>query len=227
MRRRDVLRIGGAVTTAVLAGCLTGDGGTSRDESAADSGTDEDPSPPWSRSETVYYPGHAKGMQMIGMARPDDRAIALTYTYPERFWTVTGTRTERVGVDEQYNGVHLMASVWDTETGTVLPVESGLRFEVRGDDGTITERSPWPMLSQQMGFHFGDNVALPGNGTYSVVVDAGAMNLERRGALAGKFERSRTVSFEFEFSRPERNTIGLRKFQDRRGTRGAISPMEM
>jgi len=220
MRRRGVLRACGSALALSLAGCtLT--------ESDPDPETADDPSPPWSRDEGVYHPAHTKGMKLIGVEEYDDRSVALSYTYTERFWTVTGRRTQRVGIGADYNAVHMMVSVWDTETGTVLPVGTGVRLTVERDGGTVTDRAPWPMLSQRMGFHFGDNVDLGDQGVFSIDVEVGTTTIPRRGAFAGRFEESGTVSFEFDFRRSVRNQIGIEKFFDRRGSPGAAPPMEM
>jgi hypothetical protein len=216
MKRRDVLRASGIATTTALAGC-TG---------LFETRPVNEPPLVENRPDAVYYPTHVEGMEMIGMAQRDDRAVGLMFSYPHRFWTVTGRQTERVDITED-DSVHLMASLWETETQTILPVESGLRFEIKQDGETVTERAPWPMLSQAMGFHFGDNFPLPGDGTYTVVVDIGAMNLNRLGAFDGKFEDSGTVEIEFEYSSSERDEIMFQQFDDQQGQRGAVEPMEM
>lgn len=219
MQRRTFLRVGSGIAGSMaIAGCLSRLG--------IESQSAGQPSLLQNRPDAVYYPTHVEGMNMVGMTQQGDRAVALSYSYAHRFWTVTGTRTELVEVEAD-DSVHLMASVWDTETGTVLPVESGLRVEIRQDGETVTERAPWPMLSQPMGFHFGDNVALPGDGTYTVVVDVGAMNLTRRGAFDGKFGNPETIEVEFEYSQAQRDEITVRQLDGRQGARGAVSPMEM
>jgi len=218
MRRRDVLRAGGPALALALAGCTLND---------PDPEVEEDPSPSWSREEEVYHPAHRKGMTLVDTAEHGDRTVALSYTYAERFWTVTGGDIQWVGSGEGYNAVHMMVSVWETETETVLPVDSGLRLRVERDGDRVTERAPWPMLSQKMGFHFGDNVSFPGQGTFTVAVDVGTTTIGRRGAFAGQFENAGTVTFEFDFRRGIRNKIGVEKFFDRRGSRDATAPMNM
>jgi len=222
MRRRDVLLAGSTGIGLSLAGCTLGFSDPEPEVSA-------DPSPPWSQDGRVYHPAHRVGMKLIDTAEHGDRTVALSYSYAERFWTVTGTRTQRVGIDDEYNAVHMMVSAWDTETQTVLPVGSGLRLRVeRVKNGeVVTERAPWPMLSQKMGFHFGDNIYFPGQETFRVAVEVGATTIGRRGAFQGEFENSGTVTFEFDFRRGIRNEIGIQKFFDRRGSSGASQPMEM
>jgi hypothetical protein len=225
MKRRHVLQTGGGAVLTALAGCL---GGDSTDDSESEF---DDPSPPWSLSDAVYHQAHRRGMKMIGTAQHDNRMVGLSYTYAERFWTVTGTQTQRVGADNGYNSIHLMASVWHADTGTTLPVDAGLRVTVKRDGETVTERSMWPMLSQQMGAHFGDNIPFPDQEEYTLVVETGVPTVRRLGALDELSETPGTVQFEFEFSRSTRNTIRVEPSGSQplesRGEADALAPMEM
>lgn len=174
----------------------------------------------------IYHPTHATGMNMIGMKRTGDRVIALLSTYPHRFWTITGMRTERVRV--QYNdSIHLMAAVWDAETKTPIQFDSGVRYDIRQNGSTVAERVFWPMLSQQMGMHFGDNVVLPGDGRYTVRVEVGPMSIDRTGSFTGRFDSSATVEMEYLYKRSYQNSIPNRIFEDNAGELGAVDPMNM
>lgn len=226
MRRRAFLQCGSASLLSVLPGCLSENAAEETGSEDSESEFD-DPSPPWSTPDSVYYQGHRKGMKMIGTAQRDNRTIALTYTYAERFWSVTGEKTQRVAVEDGYNAIHLMASVWHTETNTVLPVDSGLRVSVEQNGETVTERALWPMLSQRMGFHFGDNIEFPSQEEYSLVVDIGNTTIERFGPLSNTFQESGTVSFPLDFRRTKRNEIPISDVLNRRGENDALSPMEM
>ncbi len=170
-------------------------------------------------------------MAMIGTAQKGDRTIGLSYTYAKRFWTVTGNQTKRVAVEDSYNSIHLMASVWDTETGTVLPVDSGLQVTVKRDDEKLTQRAMWPMLSQQMGIHFGDNFLLPSQEEYSFVIDSGKPTVQRLGALEDRSKDPITAQFSLDFTRSTRNEIPIepRGAQplESRGEPDALPPMEM
>ena len=178
------------------------------------------------RPKAVYVPTHVEGMKMIGTKRVGRRTVALFYSYPHRFWTVTGSDRQKVDIGRD-DAVHLMASVFDAETDTVLPAGSGVRFTITRDGETVDGRSPWPMLSQNMGFHFGGNVPLDGNGTYTVEVQLGALGLTRTGAFSGAFEESDSVSMTFEFSESTLNEIPYRMLEERKGNHGAVEPMEM
>jgi hypothetical protein len=82
------------------------------------------------------------------------------------------------------------------------------------------------MLSQPMGFHFGDNVTLDGEGTYAVTVETSAPSVRRTGSLEGVGGRG-TFEFEMEYSREKMNDVMVTRLPDRKGTEGAVSPMEM
>ena len=82
------------------------------------------------------------------------------------------------------------------------------------------------MLSQNMGFHYGDNFALEGDGTYDVEVSVGAMDARRFGPLKGRFEEAASATIGFEFSSNERDDIAFRCL-DQAGEAGAVDLLEM
>jgi hypothetical protein len=178
------------------------------------------------RPDAVYYPTHVEGMEMVGTTSAGDYTIGLMYSFPHRFWTVTGTTTEKVSIRDE-DEIHLMATVWDDDTGTVLPVGSGLSMTVERDGETVTRKSPWPMISQNMGFHYGDNFALDGDGTYTVTLDIGSMNVSTLGAFDGRFGESASGTVEFDYSTDERDDLKYETFEDRQGEQGAVDLMEM
>jgi hypothetical protein len=216
MRRREVLGGLAGAGAAGLSGCL----GLFETESARQA-------PPLveDRPDAVYYPTHVEGMEMAGMKRQDGYACALTYTYPHRFWLMTGTRSERVDIADG-DSVHLMPVVWETETG-IVPPDVNPQVAIERDGGEVAQFAPWPMLSQPMGFHFGDNVGLPGNDVYDVTVSIGSPSTRRTGAAA---DATGNVEFEFEFDYREGN-VGAISYRDipsdTEGTPGAVEPMDM
>ena len=216
MNRRDILRAGGTCLAAVSAGCT----------SLFQMTNSRSPPLVEGRPETIYVPTHIEGMKMIGTKQVGRRTVALMYSYPHRFWTVTGSDTKKVEIGRD-DAVHLMASVFDTETNTVLPTGSGVRFKITKNGNTVDNRSPWPMLSQNMGFHFGDNIPLDGNGTYTVEVQLGSLGLTRTGGFTDAFGQTGSVSMKFDFSESTLNEISYRMLEERKGNHGAVDPMEM
>ncbi len=222
-----------------IVGCLGDDDGTG-DERGTDGtdGTDgaggdesDDVLPDLPRVEdppdAVYVPTHREAMEHFPTVRAGEYAVTPMITYPHRFWLVTGDRAEAV-LPESERGVHLMFTPWDPETGTVLPVDAGAEVRVARDGETVDRRAPWPMISQSMGVHFGDNVPLPEDGTYTVEIDLNPITTRRTGAFDGRFEARETATFEFAYDEALRRRLidEVHYFDEGLwGERGAIEPM--
>ena len=251
MDRRTFLRAGTAAS-AVGAGFLAGCSGLFSVQTGY---RERMPPLPENRPAAVYYPSHIEGMEMVGVSdgaagadsgtadtTNSDRTnrsngssdgskmsagyrCALTYSYPHRFWTVTGTRTERVPIEDD-DSLHLMVSVWDPATG-ISPMDANPTVTVSKGGESVTTLSPWTMLSQNMGFHTGDNVALPGAGDYTVAVEVPPTSARPTGAFAGRFGSRRSFEFSLTFDPEKVSDISFEELDERAGTRGAVEPMEM
>ncbi|WP_135827150.1 iron transporter [Halorussus ruber] len=217
MQRRDFLRAGATLGLAGLAGC-TGMFET-RSATSSQFTTVEN------RKEQVYYPTHIDGMEMVGMGGKDRYKVGLMYSAPHAFWTITGTDTNLAQVGEEATA-HLMASIWDTETETVLPT-ANVSAKVLKDGEEVDSRSLWPMLSQNMGYHFGDNVTLDGDGTYTAKLSIGAMQARGMGPFEGAFGEQTTIDVEFEHTREKLGGLPYEQLPDKKGTPGALDPMDM
>ncbi|MFB6096158.1 MAG: iron transporter [Haloferacaceae archaeon] len=214
MRRRELLGGLAATGAAGLAGCA----GFDLQQPTRAPPLVED------RPDAVYLPTHVEGMNVPGTASGGPYECALTYSYAHRFWLVTGDRSNQVHIEDS-DSMHLMPIVWHRETG-IVPPDLSPKVRIRRDGEDVTSLSPWPMLSQPMGFHFGDNVALPGEGTYQVEISVGEGSADRTGSLAD----AGPASFEFSmpYSRSKKEEITYRDLpSDRQGTAGAVPPMEM
>jgi hypothetical protein len=245
LSRRAFLAAGAAATGA-LAGCIGGDdedgNGNGGNETNGDEGDGEPSSPdvvdssnaPTTPSvenppDAVYLPTHQESMEHLETVEAGEYAVMPMLTYPHKFWLVSGTEREAVAPDS--TGVHLMATVWDAETGEVLPVDTGAQLRLTRDGDLVDQRAPWPMISQTMGFHFGDNVPLPEQGTYAVEFDLtpiGGDTVRKTGEFADRFTEPRTVRFEFEFDQAFQESVvnGVEYLdEDRWGEPGALDPM--
>mgnify|MGYP000418680014 CR=1 FL=1 len=216
MKRRGLLRAGGALALAgSLAGC----------SSLIETRAAGVPPVPENRPDGVYHPSHVEGMSMIGTTTSGDYALGLFYSYPHRFWNVNGNSVSLTEIDED-DAVHLMASVWDPETETVLP-DTGLSLEIYRDGSLISQEAIYPMLSQPMGFHYGANFGLEGDGTYTVRLSVGAVSTRRTGGFAARFAEPSTAEIPFEYSESAKNEISFQVFDEEVGTPGAVDPMSM
>ncbi len=229
-RRTFVSRIGTAAGVIAIAGC------TGRDDDGDDDGEDVDVAPDFVEVEEppdgVYVPTHREAMRMLDPVAVGDVAIAPMLSYPHPFWIVAGDGEESIERVEPDGGrgVHMMFTLWDRETGIVLPVDDGAELRVRRDGEQVgSPLSPWTMISQGMGFHFGDNVSLPADGTYTVEIDLPPLSTRTTGDLAGRFEEPETATFEFEYDEAFRSEVigGVEYFDEEVwGRRGAIEPMD-
>lgn len=253
MDRRGFLRAGTAASAAG-AGLLAGCSGLFSVQTGY---REQMPPLPENRPAAVYYPSHIEGMEMVGVKTIDGNGAnatsatngtdsggtsrsngsggdsgtaggyrcALTYSYPHRFWTVTGTETEKIAIEDN-DSLHLMVSVWDPATG-VFPLDTNPTITISQSGDSVTTLSPWTMLSQNMGFHTGDNISLPGAGDYTVTVDVPPTSVRRTGSFEGRFDSQRSVEFSFTFDPGTVNDIMLDRLGEKAGTRGAVEPMEM
>ncbi|WP_228546253.1 DUF7350 domain-containing protein [Halegenticoccus tardaugens] len=177
------------------------------------------------RPRAVYVPAVTEGMGHYGHAHTESYGVMLSYTYPHRFWTLVGDRREKTIVESE-DSLHLMASIWDHHSETVIP-DSEVTIEILRDGDLVTEEVAYPMLSQEMGVHYGDNYALDGNGQYTARVRVGGTQLRQTGAFEGRFDRLETATFDFEFDSDEMYDLPLTELPERAGTRGAVEPMDM
>lgn len=227
-RRRFLLQTGAAAGAVAAAGCTleVDDDGTSSDPSG-------DPAMPQfyeiqDKPDAVYLPTHREAMRMLEPVEAGEYTLAPMLSYVHPFWIISGDEIEREEPDDG-NGVHLMILVWDTETEVVLPVDSGAQLRLEKDGEQVgSPRTPWTMLSQQMGFHFGDNVPLADDGTYTAELTMPPLDVRTTGDLEGKFAETETASFEFEYDQEFRDEVVTEvEYLDREewGEPDALEPM--
>lgn len=217
MDRRRFLATGGALASVGLAGCRS----MFQTRSARSPPLVED------RPDAVYVPSHVEGMQLVGTGRAGDYEVALSYSFPHRFWLVNGDKRNKVDISGE-DSLHLMTTVWDGDTGMVLP-NGAIRATITNDGESITSgRSLWPMFSQNMGIHAGDNISLDGTGTYTVELTVPPLSTRRTGAFSDRFGESGTASFTLEFDQSAlEEQISFETLPDRQGERDALNPMAM
>ncbi|WP_265107945.1 iron transporter [Halosolutus halophilus] len=218
MNRRGFLRGAAVVGGVATAGCLERLG--FEEQSAwANPPLVED------RPDVVYLPAGSEEMATYGRAVDGDYALEVSYTIPHRFW-IPGEGGSRVDVEPD-DSLHLMLTVWDRETDTVLPVNVQYEILREGDPIDGVGSSPWPMIAQRMGFHYGDNVPLPEEGAYTVRARVGPVDAVRTGAFEGRLDTTATLAVDFEYARSDVHDIDVELVdEDRRGTRDALPLMD-
>jgi len=206
--RRRLLRAGGIASLTSLAGCLgvLDDGG--------DGSNDGKP-------EGVYVQPTVERMATAGTAEAGEFAFGVMWTTPHQFWTPT---QNELSEQPKTGSVHLMTNVWDPETRTVLP-ETGLSVEIYRGDEFVHQEVIYPMLSQRMGFHYGANFELDGDGTYEVRPSVGGLPIRRTGAFEGRFAAPATAAVEMSFTEATREQVAVEEI-DKGGQPGAVEPMD-
>ncbi|QAU14312.1 hypothetical protein EKH57_02910 [Halorubrum sp. BOL3-1] len=231
-----MLALGATVGVGALGGCLTDSGEGAPDDGSesgaggggSDGGDGAAPSLPTVEDPpaATYVPTHFEAMRRLDPVEAGDYRLEPMLTYPHRFWNVTGDRIEAAEPTDDHD-IHLMVTVRDAETGRILPADTGLRVTVGREGESGTPHTPWPMVSQEMGFHFGDNLSLDGDGTYEATVRVGAVDARKTGSFTGRFAEPATGSFAFEYSRAFRESVidGIAYVQEESdwGARGALS----
>ena len=211
--RRRVLEGATIAGGLAVAGCTSngGDDGTDADGDAVDADDGDDGNDRLAFPEiedppaAVYRPTHRERMVLLEPVVADEYVVAPMYTYPHPFWIFTGELERHEPTPEE--DVHLMVTVWDRETGVVVPIDASVTLELFRDDGLVSTTTGWLMISQQMGFHFGDNVPLDGDGTYRVEGRIAPLDVRRTGAFDGRFEASTEFAFEFDFDRDDLHAL--------------------
>ncbi|WP_435196752.1 DUF7350 domain-containing protein [Natronomonas sp. EA1] len=218
MNRRHLLRAGLAAGLTGLAGCTGGDG------SADDSTTSSTPTttPSVDLPSGIYVQQFRETMAMQGMGTAGPYRVGLMYSAPHAFWNVNGTSVQKT---EAFGDIHLMATVFDPETETVIP-ETGLSIEIEKEGEFVSQEVIYPMLSQRMGVHYGGNFGLDGDGSYTANVSVGGLPIETRGSFEGKFDAAASTVIDFEFTDEERAKVKSERL-DAYGKPGAVQPMEM
>lgn len=90
--------------------------------------------------------------------------IAARATTAVPFAIYTGT-SERLVHPPKHTTFHLMIDLNDVHTGVAIPY-AGVWATIRKGDRVVFDERLWPMISEYMGPHYGNNVSLPGPGTY-------------------------------------------------------------
>jgi hypothetical protein len=225
MHRRSVLAAMGTLSTFSVAGCQAADETQDAPDSTSDGTVTQSPDTgPSEKPDGIYVQPFREQMSMQGTSAADEYGFALMFTIPHTFWTVTANTVSKVQQQPE-DSIHLMASVWDAETRTALP-ETGLSVEITQNGALVSEEVIYPMLSQPMGFHYGGNFTLDGDGTYSVELSVGATNTRRTGAFADRLDDPASTTLSLAYTESSRSKVSSRQI-DQRGQPGALQPMEM
>jgi uncharacterized protein involved in high-affinity Fe2+ transport len=79
-------------------------------------------------------------------------------------------RAERMVEPTKQDSMHLMVMLSDQHTGTPIPYASVWATISTTSGKVVYDERQWPMIARYMGPHYGNDVALPGAGTYHLTL---------------------------------------------------------
>jgi uncharacterized protein involved in high-affinity Fe2+ transport len=104
--------------------------------------------------------------QALGTALWQGMKITAQAMTAVPFLIYNGTKMQEVKPPKDVS-FHLMVTLNDAQTGVVIPYASVWATITEGSR-TPFDESLWPMISRYMGPHYGNDVVLPGAGTYKL-----------------------------------------------------------
>jgi Fe2+ transport protein len=122
-------------------------------------------------SGTAGMSMNAMPIVQLGQATWQGMRIIARSMAPAPFVVVTGT-SERMVRPTKADSIHLMVMLTDAHTGVPIPYAT-VWATIRRDGHIVYDQRQWPMLSRYMGVHYGNNVALPGAGSYQLTLLVG------------------------------------------------------
>jgi uncharacterized protein involved in high-affinity Fe2+ transport len=102
--------------------------------------------------------------QVLGVAEWQGMKITADAMTAVPFLIYNGTTMQEVKPPKNVS-FHLMVTLADAQTGVAIPYASVWATITEGKKTPLDE-SLWPMISRYMGPHYGNDVVLPGAGTY-------------------------------------------------------------
>ena len=104
--------------------------------------------------------------QLLGAATWQGMKISAEATTPLPFVIYNGTSEQTVKAGPKAS-FHLMVMLSDAQTGAAIPYASV--WATISHEGKIDyDARQWPMISRYMGPHYGNDVSVPGAGTYQL-----------------------------------------------------------
>jgi uncharacterized protein involved in high-affinity Fe2+ transport len=143
---------------------------------------------------------NAVPMQALGTAVWQGMKITADAMTPVPFLTYNGTSMQEVKPAKD-TSFHLMVLLNDAQTNVVIPYASVWGTITKGGK-TVFDESLWPMISRYTGPHYGNDVSLPGPGTYQVTLLISPPVSARHIEYQDVWLKPHKVSFTFHWQQP-------------------------
>jgi hypothetical protein len=193
--------------TASTGAASTAAGGGSADMSGMSdmSGMDMGPTPAATGSAAVNSEAAAGGVkpvptQVLGTAVWQGMKITADAMTPVPFLVYNGTTMQTVNPPKNVS-FHLMVLLNDAQTNVVIPYAS-VWGTITDGSKTPFDESLWPMISRYMGPHYGNDVVLPGSGTYQLSLLISPPVSARHVEYQDVWLKPHTVTFTFHWKQP-------------------------
>ncbi|HEY0932104.1 MAG TPA: iron transporter [Trebonia sp.] len=138
--------------------------------------------------------------QVLGTAVWQGMKITAMAMTPVAFDIYNGTAMQPVKPPKNVS-FHLMVLLNDAQTNVVLPYAS-VWGTIKEGSRTSFDESLWPMISRYMGPHYGNDVVLPGSGTYQLSLLISPPVSGRHVEYQGVWLKAHTVTFTFRWHQP-------------------------
>jgi len=138
--------------------------------------------------------------QVLGTAVWQGMKITAMAMTPVPFDIYNGTSMQLVKPPKNVS-FHLMVLLNDAQTNVVIPYAS-VWGTIKDGSETPFDESLWPMISRYMGPHYGNDVVLPGSGSYQLSLLISPPVSARHVEYQGVWLKAHTVTFTFTWHQP-------------------------
>ena len=139
-------------------------------------------------------------MQQLGVADWQGMKITADAMTPVPFIVYNGTTSQEIKPAKN-TSFHLMVQLNDAQTGVAIPYASVWATVTKGSAMPFDSRL-WPMISRYMGPHYGDDVSLPGAGTYTLTLLVSPPGSARHLEYQNVWLKPHQVTFTFHWAAP-------------------------
>jgi Fe2+ transport protein len=159
------------VAVVLIAGCASANKTTSTPEAAASSGSGSMAAMSMGAGSSSGKVMSVNGIkpvptQPLASATWQGMKIEAQAMTAVPFFVYDGTREQEIKPPKN-TSFHLMVMLNDSHTGVAIPYAS-VWATIKKAGKVVYDERMWPMISAYMGPHYGNNVSLPGAGTYQM-----------------------------------------------------------
>lgn len=138
-------------------------------------------------------------MSMLAKDSWQGMAMKLAGAKPAHFTIFQGADQIREVTPQEEDSLHLMVALEDAQSGVRIPYSTVWITLTDPADQIVVDQRMWPMITRGMGNHYGLNVALPQQGTYTAEVQVGPPQVARHQELVGEWRQQHVFTVDFDW----------------------------